>query len=129
MKSYATLSKLSKNLSNKIKENEKVIKSFNKFKSQEMNSKKAPLMTKIISEDEKLKVQVELDVIFTSCIHSLELRNNTIQFYVNLQNVTLMIMSHCNANKSPRDITKFLNNSVTSHFLMIMWHLLIIVSQ
>ena len=43
-----------------------------------MNSRKATLMTKIISEDEKLKVQVELDVIFTSCIHSLELINNTI---------------------------------------------------
>ena len=38
-------------------------------------------------------------------------------------------LSHCNVNKNPCHITRFLNNNVASHFLTIIWHLLIIVSQ
>ena len=83
---YATFSKLSKKLFDKVQENDKVIESFNKFKSWEMTSTMVPLVAEIIYEDEKLKIQVELDVIYASCNHSLELKNNTVEFCVNLWN-------------------------------------------
>lgn len=85
-KNNATLSKLSNKLSDKIQENEKVVESFNKFKTWEIASINAPSVAKRISEDEKLKIEVELDVIVASCSHSLELTNNTVHFFVNLWN-------------------------------------------
>ena len=75
-------------------ENEKIVESFKKLKNCDMTSTKAPSMVEINFEDEKLKIQVELDVISTSCSHSLKLTNNTIDFCVNLWNSACDIVSN-----------------------------------